>query len=391
MGVRSENVALVTQTLVGTAGRALDEPRRLDLTAFQNFCALCEAVVLLDRMVGVDSSEPWQSQLGTALTSEGLYATFTPTLSDMELRRLSLRLPAELAGRVRTVTSPPARRLKDDKARLDYSKGLQDLIEQVDRMPRWASAGSKTLDRMYRANGYLILAAAHGLDYFPDVDRVPYVAGTLLSVYRSLPVEVYARVAAPLMESLQGGNVVAEWTSMPTVPVPPVAALVLSRSATLADVPEQLLRLRTEFASFRKYFGEFKQQLLEADTIRERTKLLRKYQALLGEASGPHHESISVGQMINMAEQVVAAAAAPALPTSYGALLLTQPAEWLTRWWRRRPLVMLFRLDSQLPRLSEYRLLVDRLWGADAGRLLLEESTDRSRQFGQLLAETEGK
>ncbi|MGW3966019.1 hypothetical protein ACWED2_39790 [Amycolatopsis sp. NPDC005003] len=47
---------------------------------------------------------------------------------------------------------------------------------------------------------------------------------------------------------------------------------------------------------------------------------------------------------------------------------MTQPAGWVRRWWQRRSAI-LFRLDSKLP-LSEYRPLVGRLWGAEAGRLL---------------------
>jgi hypothetical protein len=176
---------------------------------------------------------------------------------------------------------------------------------------------------------------------------------------------------------------------MSTIPIPPVSALVLARAASLADVPDQLLRVRDEFGRYRRYFGDFKADLQAADTIRERRKLLRRYQSLLAEASGPHREAVSLTEMLNLTEKVVKAAAAPALPTSYGALLVTQPVEWIQRWWRRRPLAILFRLDSKMPRLPEYQQLVGRLWGAEAGHRLLDQVADHGAGLRAVLADAE--
>jgi hypothetical protein len=225
-------------------------------------------------------------------------------------------------------------------------------------MVAYASAGETVSERAYRSNEYLIAAAAHGLDYFPDFERGA-TAGTLQKVYRSLPMQLYERVAHSLNDSLTGGDVVSEWSAISTIPIPPVAALVFDRATSLADVPDALLRVRTDFARYRKYFASFKAELAEADTIKQRTRLRQKYQILLDEASRPHRESVSLTEMLNLTEKVVKAAAAPTAAISYGALLLTQPIDWIRRWWQRRPLTFLFRMDSKLPRLSTYRQLVN--------------------------------
>jgi hypothetical protein len=70
-------------------------------------------------------------------------------------------------------------------------------------------------------------------------------------------------------------------------------------------------------------------------------------------------------------------------------LLLTQPVDWIRRWWRRRPLAVLFRLDSKLPRLSEYRQLVDKLWGEQAGGRVLDRSAEHAQRLRKLLADAE--
>jgi hypothetical protein len=392
MAGTGENVALVTQTLVANASTVLSRPETLTLPLFLDLCALCEAVVLLDRLEALGAADEHHNDMGRRLAGEGLYRTFHPTLSPEELRHVMLRLPDELAKRI-TLDAGGRKRAVDATGAvtgLDYTTGLNNLLTQVDALGGYASSrNSPVKERMYRGNGYLIVAAAHGLDYFPDFDRVPFVAGTLQKTYRSLPRQLYDKVSESLDEPLNGGDLVAEWAAMSTIPIPPISALVLSRASSLGDVPEQLLRVRDEFRRYRRYFGDFKAALRTADTIRERRKLLVKYQALLAEASGPEREIVSLTEMLNLTEKAVKAAAGPALPTSYGALLVTQPADWIRRWWQRRPLAILFRLDSKLPRLPEYRQLVGKLWGEEAGHHLLGQVADHGVRLRTLMADAE--
>ncbi|MFI7549421.1 hypothetical protein ACIBQ2_06705 [Micromonospora sediminimaris] len=392
MAANGQNVALVTQTLMANASSVLSRPEALTLPRFLDLCSLCEAAVLLDRMEALGASNEYVSGLSSQLAREGLYRTFVPTLPRDELRRMALRLPDELAMRVAEGSGddPSAASETGAVAGLDYAAGLNNLLAQVDGLGSFASAGEAVVkERMYRGNGYLVVAAAHGLDYFPDFDRVPFVAGTLQKTYRSLPRQLYDRIAESLQEPLTGGDVVAEWTAMSTIPIPPIAALVLSRASGLDDIPEQVLRVRDEFSGFRRYFADFKAELQAADTIRERRKLLARYRTLLEEASGPGREAVSVTEMLNLTEKAVAVAAAPAVPTSYGALLVTQPIDWISRWWRRRPLAILFRLDSKMPKLSEYQQLAARLWGPGPAARLHDHAAAHGVAVQRLLSEVE--
>ncbi|MFD7730577.1 hypothetical protein ACFV6F_09380 [Kitasatospora phosalacinea] len=356
---------------------AISSAAPLSLKAFQDLCTLCEALVLLDEVQAIDAVDRQPSALAERLEREGLFRTFRPTLSRDQLRRLSFQLPEELVnrsilpGRPEANGDPDAPLFPDTAA---MPTDLDDLVAQVDNMVGWASSGETGSDRAYRSNGYLITAAAHGLDYFPDFERAGFTAGTLRKVYRSLPMKLYERVAASLDEPLTGADVIAEWSAIPTIPIPPVSALVLGRAASPAALPEAILGVRADFARYRRYFADFKVELSEADTIAERSRLRRKYQALLKEASGENHEAVSLSGMLNLTENAVKAAASPAAVTSYGALLLTQPIDWIHRWWRRRPLAILFRMDSKLPRLDEYRTLVAGLWGDEAAEQVLDQA-----------------
>ncbi|MGW5590237.1 hypothetical protein [Streptomyces sp. NPDC003857] len=387
-----ENRGLVTQSLVRNAGAALRSSGTLALTSLMDLCALSEALVLLDRVESLDSVDRHSNPLTDRLEREGLYGTLRPTLSDSDLRRMLLRMPTELASRtILPDGQDSAVRVDGDPLRGggDPPSSLDDLVAQVDRLVTYHSAGEVGSERAYRSNGYLIVAAAHGLDYFPDFERGIFTVGCLQKVYRSLPMRLYDKVAESLDESLTGGDVVAEWAALSTIPIPPVSALVLDRAASLAEVPEALLRVREDFGRYRSYFADFKAELAAADTIKERKRLRAAYQVLLDEASGPGAEVVSLAGMLNLTQSVVTAATTPTSVTSYGALLLTQPIEWMQRWWRRRPLSILFRMDGKLPRLSVYRDLVGKLWGGQATESVLHELAERAQRQRLLLADAE--
>ena len=160
-----QNVALVTQTLVANAAEILNDPYSITLPRFLDLCALCEAVVLLDRIEALEAPHRYDSTLGHWLGQQGLYRTFKPSLSRADLKRLLLRLPDELAKRSSMDTGDDTRGRNETGAvgGLDYPANLDDLVAFVDRLGGYHSArDSAVKDRMYRANGYLIIAAAHG-------------------------------------------------------------------------------------------------------------------------------------------------------------------------------------------------------------------------------------
>ena len=50
---------------------------------------------------------------------------------------------------------------------IDYTAGLDALLRQVDQMIDIPSVKNDVNERALRSNGYLAVAAANGLDYFP--------------------------------------------------------------------------------------------------------------------------------------------------------------------------------------------------------------------------------
>lgn len=399
----SGNVALVTRTLVHNGSRAMEDPGSLDLPSFLDLCSLMESSVILDGLRAIDSSDVVPSSaLSASLEAEGLLAVFRPVLSQADLFRVALRLPEVLTqqGPGDEFWTAPAeqRPNEDDRPQgiidesgalraVDYSERISDLQAQLAQLAHLPSlqGGGDTRARLQRSVGYLVVAAANGLDYFPDFDRAPFVQSLLDKTYYSLPLQLYQRVADALDEPLGKGELVAEWTLRTQIPIPPVSALVLSRVRSLDELPERLLEVRSEFAKYRRRFAEFKTELQAADRVAERVKLQRRYRQLLDSASGPQPEMVSAQEMLNLAEKVVQVAAAPVLPQSYSALLLSQPLDWIRRWWRNRPIAVLFRLDSKLPRISEYQGLIERIWGVQVSDQIVAQYAAHAASIRRLM------
>lgn len=390
------NVALVTKTLVHNGAATAADRSRLTVPNFLDFSSLCEAAVVLDRLDAIESTDELTTlPLAMALRDRGLLRELRPRADPADVRRVVLRLPPSLARQV--LLAGDGVDLRDQDAvsavgavkPIDYERGVDSLLAQLDEVVAYPSVGpmSDPRTRIRRSVGYLLAAAADGLDYFPDFDRVPFVAAFTRQLYRSLPMQLYERVADALGAQLADRDeLIAEWTLSIDVPIPPVTALVLGRSRSLDEVPDRLLEVRDEFERFREHFAAFKRELHAADTLKERRRLKRRYSELLAAASGPDHELVSATEVLNLAEKAVAAATGPLAATSYSATLVAQPVEWLRRWWLRRPLAVLFRLDGKLPRISEYRRLIERLWGAELSDELLREYAIHSRQIQALMS-----
>jgi len=395
------NAALVTNSLIASGARVVDAGSRLGLPGFLDLSSLCEATVILDRVDVLEAADSLPDlSMVAALRGAGFLGEFRPQLSPIDLRRAILRLPDE----VTSLLSPdiggtaPDSHVTDLRRRgdldagggittIDYDGQLDDLLRQVEEVVSYPSldADVDPRVRLLRSATYLIVATANGLDYFPDFDRAPFVAAVVRHLYRSLPVRLYDRVAEALVGSPEHGEqVVAEWTLDVQVPIPPVTAIVLSRTRRLDDLPARLLEVRAEFAGYREHFAAFKRELQEAETLKERRGLERRYAELLRVASGPDSEIVSATEVLNLAEKGVQAAANPFAATAYSSGLIAQPLEWLRRWWLRRPLVVLFRMDTKMPRLPEYRRLIERLWGERLSDELLRAYLDHGRRLGDL-------
>ena len=377
------NKALLTNTLVGQAAEVIEWPNRLSLRSFLALSSLCEATVILDQLSVIESSTGMPLfPLTARLSQAGLLSEFRPKVSRDILARVISQLPEEIVDRliIHEVNEPrwsvgrKGYDLPDDRvveptgavAGFDYLTTLDGLSARLDRMRMIPSAVRERPIKEYilRSNGYLIVAAANGLDYFPDFDRMPFVASMSRGLYHSMSVRVYERVARALDTRFDTREqFLSEWTLDAQLPIPPITALVLNRSSSLEQIPERLLEARDEFARYRAHFRDFKSEIQSAETLKERRALEKKFKSLLAETSGPDAELISTSEVMNLAEKSIQAAANPLAVQSYSADLLRQPVEWIRRWWLRRPLAVLFRLDGKLPKLAEYRDMVERLWG----------------------------
>jgi hypothetical protein len=400
------NNALVTKTLVGQAAQAIQQADSLSLRSFLALSNLCEAAVILDKLYMIKSSDALLSlPLTSGLREAGLLREFEPAVSRSELARVISLLPEEITNRliIDAVHRPPgsSRRegdnVLDDQvvgptgavSGFDYEATLEDLSAQLDSMVTFPSMAPNrnTKEYIQRSNGYLIVAAASGLDYFPDFDRVPFAASISRALYRSMPVRVYERVAQALDAEFDNGDeFLSEWTLDAQLPIPPITALVLNRASSLEQIPACLLEIREEFAKYRDHFRDFKSAVQSASTLKERRVLQAKFKTLLAAASGPDAEIISTSEILNLAEKSIQLATNPLAVQSYSTDLLRQPIEWVRRWWLRRPIAVLFRLDSKLPKIAEYRNMVTRLWGKNFQDQLIEEFAFHGHQIERLMA-----
>lgn len=401
MSRNSPQTALVTTTLLFGSAQALGDPTSLTLASFFDLCSLIDACVILDHMEVIESADALPAApLISDIYQEGLLNVFRPSLSRSDLRRAMLRFPSKLGDHLPAGWVPgyenPQQVNYDNRANsiveitgaprgIDFSADLDYLLHQLEQVVEYPSIKNAMVQRMWRSLGYLAVAAANGIDYFPDYDRVPFTAAFIRGMYRSLPVQLYQRISEAIGQRVDEEGLISEWTAHVTLAIPAASAIVLHRADSLSEIPRRILEVRAEFSGYRHHFGNFKARLQEADTIDQRAKLMRTYAALLQEASGAGSEIVSVGEVLNFTETILRAGVAPQLPTSYAASLITQPTEWLRRWWMRRPLAVLFRLDGKLPRISEYRQLIPKLWGDAVNESLLDELSHHPDDVGRVM------
>ncbi len=400
-----KNSALVTKTLVFNGSSAMCERKPIQIADFLDLSALCEATVLLDEMQVLESPDKLDSHFAQKLRQSEILTEFAPKLTRDELRRVVAHLPTPLRRQTSTsffddlnasYPSGPRYDLREPFAigaggelqGVDYDTELDSILRALETVKRKTSmpidARFDARDRLFRSNAYLVVAAANKLDYFPDFDRAPFAATWVAASYRSLPYELYRRVAESL--GLDGENnteLVREWGCAFDLPIPPVTAIVLHRAGRPEEIPQRLMEARDEFASYRRHFRSFKLDLQDADSFDKRRKLRAKYRKLLTTASGASPDLLTASEVLNFGEKLAAVAAAPSSPNVYSATLLLQPIEWIRRWWLQRPLSILFRMDKSLPRLQEYRALVAKHWGEAAADTITSSYAEHAHQLSR--------
>jgi hypothetical protein len=209
---------------------------------------------------------------------------------------------------------------------------------------------------------YICTSEALNLPYWPQLDRIEFSRRFPTFLSKSIRTELYGILAKGLQESVE--QVEEEFECGATF-VPPFAALALSRSDDAQALCRNVLAVRDEYASLRRQLGELEAERLEANSLKERRRIISRHKHLLAEAAKAFERPrvITLESVIRYLPQVTKAAASPADPTKYGDKLLLQPIEWLTTWLRRRPVSKLLQLGDRVHDLESYEGLVAKVFG----------------------------
>src|SRR6185503_6165221 len=149
--------------------------------------------------------------------------------------------------------------------------------------------------------------------------------------------------------------------------IPPFAAIAMSRSSNANDLLKNILAVRHDFSKLRQQLGSLEQQRLEADSIKERRKIMREHKRLLDEAAKAFDRPriISLEALIRCIPELIKPAVSPADPTKYSSTLVLQPIEWLVNWWKLRPLSKLLNLADEVQDIRNYEQLTTRVFGTE--------------------------
>ena len=126
--------------------------------------------------------------------------------------------------------------------------------------------------------------------------------------------------------------------------IPPFSAIVLERSGSPEDIPDQMLKIRNEFMWLRSDMQALDIEMREADTFGKMQKVAEKQKRLseiIAEKFG-RKDSVWVDRGFKYIPELAKPALSPGDPTKYAAALLLQPIEWLMDAFRRRPVAMFF-------------------------------------------------
>lgn len=394
------NSCLVTKTLLYNAARIIDDADSFTLDRFFDLSALIEAVILFDELTAIESSNVLPAfELTTQLCDRGVLKEHPPYFPEFgewinqlpdfvkaesietfweKGKQPSLQPRLQHRGHYRKNDFRPGEGRDYDKdghilpnslvmvgakdSKINPIEGLTEWINDLAFYPSATDDVRASAFYIRRTIGYLLVAMGNRVDYFPDSLRIPYVASYMERIYRSLSREVYAKVADVLETDLK---TIDAQTKSRTFPIPPFTALVLSEASSREAIPWAILELRDKLAPFRDNLSEIDHRLKNGRSLDEKLKSYMRREELFKELvrNEKQNEFISFKEGIEFVGQLAKPIADIANPTSYSSALIAQPVEWLQRWWLRRPIQPLFRLDRKVRQLAGYDTLIRKHWG----------------------------
>ncbi|MFE9993456.1 hypothetical protein [Streptomyces avermitilis] len=226
--------------------------------------------------------------------------------------------------------------------------------------------------------------AAHlGLPFIPSLRRLPAYHLMTDHIRTSVQERVYSAVGEAFHSSVS--EVYENERPLPLY-LPPALSLFLDHLRTNGDIASAIDTLRRSHRKLRRDLATFQQALEDSATLRDardaRRRLADALSVLRADANGaPPHGAID--QVLDIAPDVVQAAANPLNVSSYADALISRPAEWIRSWWVRRPIRSAFALSDRLLGLSQY----DQLLEAATGQRCSDADMARVRnRYGQCLA-----
>ena len=208
---------------------------------------------------------------------------------------------------------------------------------------------------------------------------LPYLASaSVQAVQRKFPnyfqPSVRERLYVQLASALQATvDTVTQQFGGALVFVPPFSALVLNRAARPEEISSEMLALRAEYSDFRRKMRELERDHLEARSLNDQLKALRKIEQLGKEVARPFDQPsrMKLEPALRYIPDAAQLAANPTNPAGWTRVLLGLPIEELISWYRRRPVAKLVRTARAVGALPDYdRLLAKHFGGGLASRVL---------------------
>ncbi len=164
--------------------------------------------------------------------------------------------------------------------------------------------------------------------------RLPVLAALRAQVHRSTQHEVYGAVAKAFDTDVSA--VTADDAEIPLA-LPPSLALFLGELQATRDAASAVSALRARFAPLRRRLADIQARRANG-ALGTRLEAKRELAAALAAAAGDAPQQTTLRDVIDLVPEVTKMAAAPLDPTKYSAALVLKPAEWIRRWWSRRPI-----------------------------------------------------
>lgn len=317
------NSVFIDEYFYGGAERFVNK-EIFDADIFHNFCALCENVVLRDRIIL--SYDIFQSDFSNQLRNEGVLAsTFWPEEATNVL-----------------IEKTEDRRIVTGKGDL----GFHILMK-------------------------LGLSKMMGISYTPPIQETVQTEDVLDKlnnhIFKSILMDAYSQLSKGLERDIK---LLKEQGRKIDLFIPPITAVMLDRVSRPEDIAEELLNMRKKFTSTRNAFKEYAEKIMDDSlSLKESMNALSSLDRQLNEITKPY-ELKNVAMLAHWKDLI------DIIPDklretkwedlnvkAVSKLLLGLPLELLMNKLRMKETVHLFRLRREFLEISDYNKLVEKVFG----------------------------